>query len=72
MDELHAALVGVPLPNEQKHIVRIFAEQQSVIERLHALTAKLQAEKRGLMKDLLTGDRRVTALLGSPKQVVGT
>ena len=72
MDELHAALVGVPLPNEQKHIVRIFDEQQSVIERLHALTAKLQAEKRGLMKDLLTGDRRVTALLGSPKQVVCT
>ena len=65
MDELQAALVGVPLPNEQKHIVRIFDEQQSVIERLQGLTAKLQAEKRGLMKDLLTGDRRVTALLGS-------
>ena len=63
MDELQAALVGVPLPNEQKHIVRIFDEQQSVIERLQGLTAKLQAEKRGLMKDLLTGDRRVTALL---------
>ena len=71
MDELQAALVGVPLPNEQKHIVRIFDEQQSVIERLQGLTAKLQAEKRGLMKDLLTGDRRVTALLGSPEQVVG-
>ena len=71
MDELQAALVGVPLPNEQKHIVRIFDEQQSVIERLQGLTAKLQAEKRGLMKDLLTGDRRVTALLGSPRQVVG-
>ena len=71
MDELQAALVGVPLPNEQKHIVRIFDEQQSVIERLQDLTAKLQAEKRGLMKDLLTGDRRVTALLGSPEQVVG-
>lgn len=71
MDELQAALVGVPLPNEQKHILRIFDEQQSIIERLHGLTAKLQAEKRGLMNDLLTGDRRVTALLGSPKQVVG-
>ena len=70
MDELQAALVGVPLPNEQKHIVRIFDEQQSVIERLQGLTAKLQAEKRGLMKDLLTGDRRVTALLGSPKELV--
>ena len=71
MDELQAALVGVPLPNEQKHIVRIFDEQQSVIEWLQGLTAKLQAEKRGLMDDLLTGDRRVTALLGSPRQVVG-
>ena len=71
MDELQAALVGVPLPNEQKHIVRIFDEQQSVIERLQGLTAKLQAEKRGLMKDLLTGDRRVAALFGSPRQVVG-
>ena len=70
MDELQAALVGVPLPNEQKRIVRIFDEQQSVIERLQGLTAKLQAEKRGLMKDLLTGDRRVTALLGSSEQVV--
>ena len=71
MDELQAALVGVPLPNEQKHIVRIFNEQQSVIEWLQGLTAKLQAEKRGLMDDLLIGDRRVTALLGSPRQVVG-
>ena len=69
MDELQAALVGVPLPNEQKHIVRIFDEQQSVIERLQGLTAKLQAEKRGLMKDLLTGDRRVTALLEQREEV---
>ena len=71
MDELQAASVGVPLPNEQKQIVRIFDEQQSIIERLQGLTAKLQAEKRGLMNDLLTGDRRVTALLGSSEQVVG-
>ena len=69
MDELQAALVGVPLPNEQKHIVRIVDEQQSVIERLQDLTAKLQAEKHGLMKDLLTGDRRVTALLEQCEEV---
>jgi hypothetical protein len=36
-------------------MVRLFDEQQSIIERL-GLTAKLQAEKRGLMQDLLTGD----------------
>ena len=69
MDELQAVLVGVPLPKEQKHIVRIFDEQQSVIERLQGLTAKLQAEKRGLMKDLLTGDRRVTALFEQCEEV---
>ena len=63
MDELQTTLIGVPLPNEQKQIVRIFDEQQSVIERLQDLTAKLQATKRGLMRDLLTGERRVTALL---------
>ena len=32
---------------------------------------KLKSMKAGLMQDLLTGDRQVTALLGSPKQVVG-
>ncbi len=69
MDELQAALVGVPLLNEQEYIVRIFDEQQSVIERLQGLTAKLQAEKRGLMQDLLTGNRRVTALLDQREEV---
>ena len=72
MDELQASLVGIPLPNEQKRIVRIFDQEQSVIDRLQGLTAKLQAEKRGLMKDLLTGDRRVTALFESPREVVCT
>jgi len=71
MDELQAASVGVPLPKEQKRIVRIFDEQQSIIERLQGLTAKLQAEKRGLMQDLLSGDRWVTKLLGSANQAVG-
>lgn len=32
---------------------------------------KLQALKRGLMQDLLTGNRRVTSLLESPKETVG-
>ena len=63
MDALQAASVGVPLPDEQKRIARIFDEQQSIIERLQGLSAKLQAEKRGLMQDLLTSNRRVTALL---------
>ena len=63
MDELQAAFVGVPLPKEQKQLLRILDEQQSLIERLQGLTAKLQAQMRGLMQDLLTGNRSVTALL---------
>ena len=63
MDELQAVSIGAPMLNEQRLIVSKFDEQQSIIERLQSLTAKLQAEKRGLMQDLLTGDRRVTALL---------
>jgi type I restriction enzyme S subunit len=70
LDELQAASVGVPPPEEQKQIVRLFDEQQSSIERLQGVTAKLQAEKRGLMQDLLSGDRRVTALLGSANRAV--
>ena len=62
-DELQAASIGVPRPEEQRLIVSVFDEQQSIIQRLQGLTAKLQAEKRGLMQDLLTGNRRVTALL---------
>ncbi len=63
MDELQAVLVGVPPPNEQRLIVSAFDEQQSLLERLEGMTAKLKAEKRGLMQDLLTGNRRVTPLL---------
>ena len=71
LDELQAASVGVPPPEEQKQIVRLFDEQKSSIERLQGVTAKLQAEKRGLMQDLVSGDRRVTTLLGSENQAVG-
>ena len=63
MDELQAVSIGAPMLNEQRLIVSKFDEQQSIIERLQGLTAKLQAAKRGLMQDLFAGNRRVTALL---------
>ena len=69
MDDLQAALVGVPLPKEQIRIVRTLDEQQSAIDRLQGLSAKLQAVKRGLLKDLLTGDRRVTTILDQCEEV---
>ena len=63
MDELQATSLGVPTPDEQRLIVSILDEQQSTIERHEGSSAKLKAQKRGLMQDLLTGNRRVTALL---------
>lgn len=63
MDELRAIPIGVPQPDEQKAIIRVFDEQQVLIDETQAHAHKLQSLKAGLMQDLLTGDRRVTALL---------
>ncbi len=63
MDELRAVPIGIPKPEEQKAIVRIFDEQQALIDRTQANAEKMRLLKAGLMQDLLTGDRRVTALL---------
>jgi type I restriction enzyme S subunit len=69
IDELQTVLVAVPQPHEQDQIVTIFDEQQAAIDRLQAISVKLQSQRRGLMQDLLTGKRRVTALLQPPKRV---
>lgn len=69
MDELYAVPIGIPKPSEQESIVRILDEQQSLIDQTHDQLAKLQSLKRGLMADLLSGDRRVTALLGEREAV---
>jgi type I restriction enzyme S subunit len=64
----------VPWPSEDAEFGRIFAGIQHAADGLNAYQAslsKLRLLKAGLMQDLLTGDRRVTALLGSPKQAVG-
>jgi len=63
MDELQAVSIGVPPPEEQKQIVTLFDEQQSAIDQLKDLSIKLQSQKRGLMQDLLGGNRPVTPLL---------
>ena len=68
-------LVPKPGRDEQAQL----GEHPAVIEqkRIDDHTARTAAPgltdslKAGLMQDLLTGDRRVTALLGSPKQAVG-
>lgn len=70
MDELQGVSIGVPLPEEQAKIVAIFDKQQEAIDQLKDLSGKLQSEKRGLMQDLLSGHRRVTALLEHQEAVM--
>lgn len=48
---------------EQTKILGLVTEQAQNIERGHQILAKLHRTKSGLMHDLLTGERRVTALL---------
>ena len=52
-----------PSVDEQRRIVRIVAQQSEQIVHKEACLAKFRRAKAGLMQDLLTGNRRVTALL---------
>ena len=52
-----------PSVDEQRRIVRTVAQQSKQIVRKEACLAKFRRAKAGLMQDLLTGNRRVTALL---------
>ena len=62
----------VPKPgrNEQAQVVNILRTSAKKIGDHTASLRKLRHLKAGLMQDLLTGDRQVTALLGSMKQGV--
>ena len=64
-------LVPRPGRDEQAQIVTVLRSSARAIDDHTAALRKLRHLKAGLMQDLLTGDRRVTALLESPEQVVG-
>ena len=57
--------------DEQTAITVRISAVREVLNAYRKHLYKLKSMKAGLMQDLLTGDRQVTALLGSPKQVVG-
>lgn len=70
LKELKTVVIPLPKPAEQAvicdHISDAFRHQSATLTTLR----KLQAIKTGLMQDLLTGDRRVTALLESQEEVI--
>ena len=55
--------IAFPKANEQKEIVRRCEAAEDGIASTFDQLAKMRALKRGLMQDLLTGNRRVTPLL---------
>ena len=58
-------LVPKPGRDEQAQVVNILRSSARTIDDHTATLRKLRHLKAGLLQDLLTGDRRVTALLGS-------
>ena len=64
-------LLAMPSLHEQERLADRFEGLERTTYATSRALAKLKSTKAGLMKDLLTGDRRVAALLGSSEQVVG-
>ena len=62
----------MPSPNEQERLANRLDDLEKTIFATSLASAKLKSTKAGLMKDLLTGDRRVAALIGKPKELVDT
>ena len=64
-------LLTMPSLHEQERLADRFEGLEKTTYATSRALAKLKSTKAGLMKDLLMGNRRVAALLGSPEQVVG-
>ena len=62
----------LPWPGDDSEFVRIYSGIRQIADRLNASQAslgKLRLLKTGIMQDLLTGNRRVTALLEQSEKV---
>ena len=67
---LNSLPVPVPSISEQKRISQALGQIDAAVRCTDVSLLKLRLLKTGLMQDLLTGERRVTALLGSPRELV--
>ena len=63
-------LVPIPCRDEQAQVVNVLRSSATTIDDHTAALQKLRHLRAGLMHNLLTGDRRVTALLRSSKGLV--
>ena len=62
--------VPVPSISEQERISQALGQMDAAVRCTEVSLQKLRLLKTGLMQNLLTGERRVTALLESPKELV--
>ena len=62
-NDIHPLLIGLPSLDEQNQIITILMGCDYRLDSLNGALGKLRSLKTGLMQDLLTGKRRVTALL---------
>lgn len=65
---LNALPVPVPSISEQKRISQVLGQVDAAVQRTEVTLQKLRLLNAGLMQDLLTGKRRVIALLGSQRK----
>ncbi|MED0887006.1 restriction endonuclease subunit S [Bacillus mycoides] len=62
--DLENAVIAAPKSlEEQKKIAKTLFDLNKLINELHSKVHKLQRQKKGLMQDLLTGEKRVTNLV---------
>jgi type I restriction enzyme S subunit len=66
--EMRCILVKVPKLREQEEIEQIMRSHEHALQTIQLHLAKLRSLKIALMQDLLTGKRRVTALLPKPEE----
>ena len=62
-------LLGMPSLHEQERLANRFEGLEKTTYATYRALAKLKSTKAGLMQDLLTGNRRVTALLGQRDRI---
>lgn len=60
--EMRRLLVRVPELSEQERIEQVISSHDHALQAIQRQSVKLRSLKAGLMQDLLTGDRGVTAL----------
>ncbi len=62
-NDIHPLWIGLPSPDEQSKIVTILMRCDQRLDSMGRGLEKLRSIKTALMQDLLTGEKRVTALL---------